>query len=421
MVMQSAIELLSQLDLWSFVHLFWFYVIFDLSRYLLGVLSVLLAAPWNRNEDSGTRSDPVSVLLVGFNEAAALRRSVRSLHEQTHERLELILVDDGSVDDMRATGLELKKQGLIDKVISSGIRGGKSSGINLGIRYASHELISIVDIDTSFDRDAFEHLIAPMSDEQTGAVSGNLGVRNSNTRLMARFQCIEYLTSISIGRRFVSALGILSIVSGAFGVFRRSALEQVGGWDVGPGEDADITDKLRRAGWKICFAPHAWSMTDVPETLLGFTRQRLRWNRSVIRFRMRKYRGAFNPFSANFSFANMIAMSNILFYQVALSVSFYIYISWLFWTLGSSGALLILGATMIIYVTQGLLVYLVAHLLYGSRAPLRYMWYVPGHTLFSTFVQRGIRMLAYLDELVFRRSFHDPYVPTKVRSATEQF
>jgi hypothetical protein len=49
------------------------------------------------------------------------------------------------------------------------------------------------------------------------------------------------------------------------------------------------------------------------------------------------------------------------------------------------------------------------------------MWYVPGHTLFSTFVQRGIRMLAYLDELVFRRSFHDPYVPTKVRSATEQF
>lgn len=419
--MQAAIDLLWQLDLWGFVHLFWFYVIFDLSRYLLGVVSVLLAAPWWRPAVTSNYSESVSVLLVGFNEAAALKRSVRSLHEQTHDRLELILVDDGSVDEMRRTGLDLKKRGWLDRVVSSGIRGGKSSAINLGMHYASHDLISIVDIDTSFDRDAFEQLIAPMADPRIGAVSGNLGVRNANTRLMARFQCIEYLLSISIGRRFASAMGILSIVSGAFGVFRRTAIMQVGGWDVGPGEDADITDKLRRAGWKIHFAPHAWSMTDVPETLLGFTRQRLRWNRSVIRFRMRKYRGAFNPFSANFSFANMLAMTNILFYQVALSVSFYIYIVWLFWALGSFGALVILGATMTIYIIQGLLVYYIAHLLYAERAPLRYLWYVPGHTLFSTFIQRGIRMLAYVDELIFRRSFRDPYVPSKVRAATDHF
>lgn len=419
--MRSSIDLLLQLDLWAFVHLFWFYVIFDFSRYFLSIVAVFLAAPWARRGPSGSCSEPVSVLLVGFNESSALRRSVRSLHEQTHDLLELILVDDGSVDEMRRTGLELQRQGCLDRVISSGIRGGKSSAINLGMQYASHELISIVDIDTSFDRDAFQRLIAPMSDPRVGAVSGNLGVRNANSRLMARFQCIEYLMSISIGRRFVSALGILSIVSGAFGVFRRSAIRQVGGWDVGPGEDADITDKLRRSGWLIAFAPDAWSMTDVPETLMGFTRQRLRWNRSVIRFRMRKYRGAFNPLSASFSFANMMALTNILFYQVVLSISFYIYIGWLFWSLGSHGAILILGATTFIYIVQGCLVYLVAHVLYRHRAPLRHLWFVPGQILFSTFIQRGVRMLAYIDELVFRRSFRDPYVPTKVRTATDRF
>jgi cellulose synthase/poly-beta-1,6-N-acetylglucosamine synthase-like glycosyltransferase len=419
--MESSIALLSQLDLQGFVYLFWHYVIFDLSRYGLSVLAILMAAPWERRVPDCHHRPAVSVLLVGFNEGEALQRTVRSLTEQTHQKLELILVDDGSVDRMREIGWALRRRGELDRVVSTGIRGGKSSAINMGLGYARHDLVSIVDIDTTFDRDAFEQLIAPMADPQVGAVAGNLAVRNAGTTLMARFQAIEYITSIALGRRFTAALGILSIVSGAFGVFRKQALRQAGGWDVGPGEDADITDKLRRAGWAVAFAPHAWSMTDVPGTLSGFTRQRLRWNRSVIRFRLRKYGAAFDPFWRGFRWENALAMANILFYQVVLSISFYVYIVWLFWTLGPHGAMTVLGATLLIYILQGLLVYGVARVMSGSRAPLGYLLYVPGQILFSTFVQRGIRMIAYLDEWVFRRSYADSYVPSKVRDAADRF
>lgn len=304
--------------------------------------------------------------------------------------------------------------------MSSGIRGGKSSAVNLGLQYCSHDIVSVVDIDTSFDRDAFEQLIAHFADPKVGAVSGNLAVRNPDETIMTRFQTIEYLLSISLGRRFTSMMGILSIVSGAFGAFRRQAVEAVGGWEVGPGEDADITDKLRRAGWTIKFAPNAWSMTDVPIGFSAFARQRLRWNRSVIRFRLRKYRPVFNPFSAAFSFKNMLAASNILFYQVVLAVTFYVYVGWLFWAFEGK-AVIILAMTSLLYFLQDLLSFALVCVLYKDQQPARYALYILGYGLFATFVQRAIRLYAYIDELIFRRSYSDSYVPAKVRDVTEIF
>lgn len=417
----DAVDLLVHLDPMSLMLMFWYYIVFDLTRYTFSVLAVVLGTAFERPYRAGDFRTSVSVILAGFNEAGALRRSVQSLREQTHEALELVVVDDGSTDTMRSVAMDLKREGKIDKFVSSGVRGGKSSAVNLGLDHCSHDIVSVIDIDTSLDRDAFAELIAPFADPAVGAVSGNLGVRNARASLMTRLQTLEYMLSISLGRRFTSSLNILSIVSGAFGAFRKHAVEAVGGWDVGPGEDADITDKLRRAGWKIRFAPHAWSMTDVPENFRPFFRQRLRWNRSVIRFRLRKYRSTFDPMAANFSLTNVAAMLNILFFQVVLSVTFYFYMAWLFWSYGAFGAIVLL-ATTILYITQDVVSFSLAKLLYGNRAaPLQFLVYLPGFSLFTSFVQRGIRLLAYADELIFRRSYSDPYVPTKVRLATERF
>lgn len=416
----DALDILRQLDLGAFLYMFWHYVIFDFTRYTVSLLAVFTAAFIDRTPEPGDFVAPVSVILAGFNEAGSLRKCALSLREQTLDVLELVVADDGSTDNMLEVAARLREEGLVDKVVSSGIRGGKSSTVNLALQYCSHDIVSIVDIDTSFDRDGFAQLIAPFADPKVGAVSGNLGVRNADATMMTRFQTIEYLLSISLGRRFTSMLGILSIVSGAFGAFRRGAVQEVGGWEVGPGEDADITDKLRRAGWVIRFAPNAWSMTDVPTKVSAFAKQRLRWNRSVIRFRFRKYRQVFNPFSAQFSFSNMLAASNILFYQVLLAATFYIYVVWLFWTFEDK-AIIILLATSLLYFFQDLLSFAIVSILYKEREPTRYVLYIFGYGLFATFIQRAIRLYAYLDELIFRRSYSDSYVPTKVRKATEIF
>ena len=339
-MLADVIAFLLSLDLYAFLYMFWFFVIFDFTRYMLSLVGVVFSALVEKFTAPLEFSSPVSIILAGHNEGHALERCVRSLHEQTLKQLELIVVDDGSTDDTAKVGQRLQKQQLIDRFIRSDVRGGKSSAVNLGLNYCNHEIVCVVDIDTSFDRDAFEQLIKPFADPKVGAVSGNLGTRNSEFNLLTRFQYIEYLMNISLGRRFTAMLNILAIVSGAFGAFRRSAVDSVGGWEVGPGEDADISDKLRRAGWNVAFAHNAWALTDVPTSLNAFIKQRLRWNRSVIRYRFRKFSNAYQPFSKNFRFRDMLASFNILFFQVIMAISFFYYLYWIFINFGQKGWLI---------------------------------------------------------------------------------
>ena len=420
MLFADAVDLLLQLDLVSFLYMFWFFIIFDFSRYTLSALATAIAVLSERKRHYTPYKGPISVLLVGHNEGHALRASVLSLHEQTRQDLQIVVIDDGSTDDMAEVGQALHQQGLIDTFITASIRGGKASALNLGFSRCRHEIIVTADIDTSFDRDAIDKLCTPLSDPEVGAVSGNLGVRNSQASLLTSFQSIQYFFSISMGRRFTSFTDILMIVSGAFGAFRREAVVAVGGWDVGPGDDSNLTTKIRRAGWHVRFAHDAWSLTDVPTTVKSFTHQRLRWNRSLIRNRVRKFRSVFNPLSANFSMYDLLGTLNVLFFQVVLSISFVAYIIWLFW-LYQGYALVIVIAINLIYLIEDLFVFSLVCIIYRDRQPLQLGLYVFGFWFYKGYFLRTIRLRAYLSELILRRSYKDPYYPRKVRQSVERF
>jgi cellulose synthase/poly-beta-1,6-N-acetylglucosamine synthase-like glycosyltransferase len=290
----------------------------------------------------------------------------------------------------------------------------------LGLGFCSGDVIIITDIDTSFDRDAFENAIKPLSDEKVGAVAGNLGVRNPFESVVCAYQTIQYLISISLGRRVTHMLGILSIVSGAFGVFRKDLLLACGGWEVGPGEDADLTLKIRNAGYKIAFAPNAWALTDVPNSLFALIRQRLRWNRSLVRIRLRKFKTLLNPYNKNFSILNAISTIDAFSFQFFLAVSFYAYIIWLFIYYGEFG-LIILFLISSVYVLTGLLSFSIASIASKRRASLALIPYALTYGLFNSFVLRAVRVYAYLDELLYRKSYKDSYVPQKVLDNTEKF
>src|SRR5690606_32931411 len=130
---------------------------------------------------------------------------------------------DGSKDDMAAIGRQLRAEGIIDVFVSTGLRGGKSAAANLGDTYCTGDIIIIADIDTSFDRDALARIVEPFAAPEVGAVSGNIGVRNTDASMIAKFQAIQYLISISLGRRVTNLLEIVFIASGAFAAFRREA------------------------------------------------------------------------------------------------------------------------------------------------------------------------------------------------------
>ena len=99
----------------------------------------------------------------------------------------------------------------------------------------------------------------------------------------------------------VSKLGLYKIVSGAFGAFPKQLLMRLGGWDIGPGLDGDITVKIRKLRYKVLFEENALCLTHVPVTWKALTKQRRRWSRSLVRFRIRKHKDVWFP-DRNFSY-----------------------------------------------------------------------------------------------------------------------
>ena len=420
----DAWQLLSSLDIYSLVLLFWYMLVLEIPRYCLGAIIVGIDALWR-----GLPSDPqpaltFSILLVGHNEAHTLRRCVLSLLEQSIMcqpwRMQIVVVDDGSSDGMIHIARELRTAGLVNDVLRVGTRGGKSAGVDLGLSTCRGDIVVIVDIDTTLDRDALERLLPYFADSRVGGVGGDLGVANAAASLVTRHQQIEYLTSISLGRRIGDLLGTLSIVSGAFGAFRRDAILGVGGQDVEVGEDADLTMKLRRAGWRIRFAPEARALTRVPETMTALIAQRLRWDRGGVTIWLRKFRGAFNPWNSTFRLVDVLSMADVLLFQIGLTMAFPVYVLWLWCHVGTFTAS-VLGATLIGYAVLSLLALAIAAGL-STDAPraIGLLVYLPFYIVVQIGVLAPVRLIAILQELLLRSSYRDPYVPARVMRQVER-
>jgi cellulose synthase/poly-beta-1,6-N-acetylglucosamine synthase-like glycosyltransferase len=120
--------------------------------------------------------------------------------------------------------------------------------------------------------------------------------------LLARLQVVEYLRAFLSARVAWSELHASLIVSGAFGLFRRDLVVQAGGYSTTTvGEDMELVVRLHRAcrerglAARVVFVPDPVAWTECPETLLGLSRQRDRWQRGLLESLTRHWRMAFNP------------------------------------------------------------------------------------------------------------------------------
>ena len=194
-------------------------LLFDVPRYIISVLAMAIA-PMRKNAGDFASKPSVSVVLSVFNGADGLMEALISLRKQTLAPLEVILVNDGSLDQTRAIAILARQQGLLDQFIHHGTRCGKSASINHAVRFAKGDLVLCIDHDTMLERDAIERLAQPFHDQQVALVGGNLSIRNSRESLWTSLQAVEYLISISVGRTFLDVFGAVSCCSGAFSMFR---------------------------------------------------------------------------------------------------------------------------------------------------------------------------------------------------------
>lgn len=355
----------------------------------------------------------VSILIPGKNEGAHLYTLLRSLQEQTYRNFEIIVVDDGSDDATPYICRDLERNGLIDIYLRLNERGGKASAANYGFRFATGKYIVHLDADSSLDRDAIEKVLLPFYlDTRVKAVGGCVKVRNYEETICTSLQALEYLKTIMVGRIVLNELGIYHIISGAFGAFDRETIENLGMWDVGPGLDGDITQKVRKGGYKVTFANEAVCMTSVPSSWYRLFRQRLRWSRSLVRFRLRKHLDILLP-TRNWSFLNWLSnMENIFFDCVCNYMWFFYILSMIFLHTDRLLEILVVG-WLIRFFFSVLAFGIIMLVTERPREEFKLIKYLPLSTFYTGYFLRIARLVGYTSEFFFFNSFRDKWNPRK--------
>lgn len=378
-----------------------------------GVWTWFLGTP---RQTSYTCCPSVCLILAGHNEGENISATLQSAWG-SYPRLEIIVVDDGSTDAMGEVARRFARDHSGVLVISRPERGGKASATNWALQHTQAEVILVVDSDSHLGPHAIWEMVQPMRDPQVGAVAGSIVPRNPFTNLATWLQAYEYLSTIFVGRMVSARLGILGIVSGACGAFRRTVLDAIKGWDVGPPEDLDLTLAIRKAGHKIAFAPYAECITDVPDTWGALVRQRRRWEEGgVIRNHCRKHLDMACFWSRNFRLGDFILFVETWFFSVFCT---YAILAWVIWFcfFQSSWWQVLVTLYLCYLVFEVIQVLATAYYSTNPRRDLLVCAVFPLVPFYQMF-QLPIRLLATTEEILFRKSFRDNYVPRKVREAT---
>jgi poly-beta-1,6 N-acetyl-D-glucosamine synthase len=226
---------------------------------------------------------PISVLVPAYNEAAVIEGALASLATLDYPEFEVIVVDDGSKDDtLRVAAAWEGQHGNGDFRVVTKRNGGKAAALNTGIALSKHPFVFCMDADSRLEPQVLRQAVMALEDPSVGAVAGNVKVENRN-HLITQLQALEYIEGLNMPRRAQGFIAAVNIVPGPVGLFRREALEEVGGYDTDTfAEDADLTLKLVGAGWKVVYEDTAVAWTEAPESWRDLVQQRYRWTRGIL-------------------------------------------------------------------------------------------------------------------------------------------
>jgi biofilm PGA synthesis N-glycosyltransferase PgaC len=302
-------------------------------------------------------SPPVSVIVPVFNEEGMVMTSIGSVLAFDYPEFEVIIVDDGSTDGTFAVlerELELAPFGYYErrivecapvtgvfrsrkhehvKVICKENRGTKADASNCGLNYARYRYLLLLDGDTIYEPDAMLNCmrLAASDPQRTIGITGHISVASQpettvgaraedreliDATLLSNFQHLEYLRSFLNTRLGWSRLGFMMCVSGAFSLWRRDVVEEVGGWSTAFScEDIELTfrvhEHMRRTGrpYRIVSIPEMVARTEAPGRVRALVSQRARWQRVTLETFWHYRRMIFNP---RYGFAGLVGIPVML-------------------------------------------------------------------------------------------------------------
>lgn len=336
------------------------------TTYALLLVSAVVQIWWHRQITWGESfatlmrspfAPKISILAPAYNEELTITESVRGHLTLHYPDVEVVVTNDGSKDwTMRVLieAFELEQVPVLFESVIPTARiagayrsrlhanllvvdkenGGKADALNAGLNACSGELVCSIDADTIIEPDSLMRMARPfVNRDDVIASGGTIRVANDSEvglgRLVkvrqpqsgvAMFQSIEYARAFLFGRLGWNKFGGNLVISGAFGLFRRSAMQAAGGYERATiGEDMELVVRLRRHAKRdkrpdrVVFLPDPVAWTEVPESLQVLGRQRDRWHRGLADVLWRHRRLLFNP---RYGSVGLVTMPYFLFIEL---------------------------------------------------------------------------------------------------------
>jgi cellulose synthase/poly-beta-1,6-N-acetylglucosamine synthase-like glycosyltransferase len=354
---------------------------------------------WQRTAPGAT---PIALIAPAYNEANTIVESLKSLLSLHYPFYEVIVVNDGSRDETlqilidnfdlkpssRAYDLEVQHKPIRqiyqsprykNLVVIDKENGGKADALNAGINLSRAPLFCAVDADSMLEREALLLATEPFREnpEEVIAVGGTIRVANGclvqggkvvkvglPRKLLPLIQNVEYIRAFLIARVAMSELRVLTMISGAFGIFLRKSAIAAGGYATDTvGEDYELVLRMHRyhienkIPYRIVSAPAPVCWTEAPDTLRILGSQRRRWQRGSLETFFRHRHMLFNP---RYGRIGMIGMPFSLLVDVLGPISEiagYLLVPTLYFSgmLNADYALAFLGLTFVfgIYISAG--------------------------------------------------------------------
>ncbi|MBA2686630.1 MAG: glycosyltransferase family 2 protein [Gemmatimonadaceae bacterium] len=309
-----------------------------LALYVFGMLAVAIReSRFRRRQDDfqdyetvleSRYTIPVSIISPVYNEELMAVPATRSLLSQSYPEFEVILVDDGSTDGTLETlknafELEPRKVFFQDIVKANPVtavyhsrthanltvivkaNGGKADSLNAGVNFARYRYLCCVDGDTMFQPDAILKAMAIVMKDPARIVGASslFGISlepemahdtsnlapTTNGQLLADFQHLDMMRSFVAYRAAWSRLDCMLCVAGAFGIWRRDVILEMGGFSPAfTCEDIEMTFRIHerflreKRPYRIVSLPSLVAQTEGPSGIRSLISQRARWQRVTL-------------------------------------------------------------------------------------------------------------------------------------------
>ncbi len=256
--------------------LFWFPVLTS-DLWMISAINFYLKKERENYEVEDKELPPLTILIPAHNEEKFIKETLDAIKNLNYPNFEVIVIDDNSSDKTSEIVEEyLKHENFhLIKLLKNV---GKAKALNIGLKFVKTDLIVVIDADTILKEDSLRYMAHHFNKiPRLAAVTGNPRVLN-RTNLLTYIQTAEFSSIISLIKRAQRAIGRIFTVSGAFTMYNKKIIEEVGGFSPCTAtEDIDITWRLEKNFYNVFYEPRSIAFIRVPERVKELFRQRKRW------------------------------------------------------------------------------------------------------------------------------------------------